>query len=230
MIDYGAAIVTIIIMTIFLLLLLRGGYISYWLIRKVFLNDKTIIIVPSFFFFNFGLLFFICTLGLTIIFADTMLTGPYKINNAAIIMPLLIILTCICFWGSFFSFSIFEDEKIICRNIFHIHKKTFNYSDIIKVKVYIQYHNMYLTLNRLRYVIELKDRTKIDINTLQLHKRQIKDKRGTISLKKILLIESKIGRYVPHTITSDAYHELNSSYINLTDDFHKRFKNKITSN
>lgn len=209
-----AIIFTAVIMSIAFLLIYFGDYFTYWLIRIFYLKDG-VIVVPSFFACNGGLLIFVCILLLTCL-------------NIEGLMPFFVAATIVIFYGTFLSFSIIKDDKIIHRSIFHLFGKVYSYDDIIKVQVFIRpnYNYRFPCCDKLRYIIEMKDRTKIDINTLQLQKRPIRDKKGTISLKNIFFIESKIGRYIPHTITSDAYHELNSSYVNLTDDFRRKFKIK----
>lgn len=207
-----AIIFSVVIMSIALLLFFFGDYFTYWLIRIFYLKDG-VIVVPSFFACNGGVLIFVCILFLTCL-------------NIEGLMPFFVAVTIVTFYGTFLSFSIIKDDKIIHRSIFHSFGKVYSYDDIIKVQVFVRYNYRLPDWGKLRYIIEMKDRTKIDINTLQLQKRPIRDKKGTISLKNIFSIESKIGRYIPHTITSDAYHELNSSYVNLTDDFRRKFKIK----
>lgn len=205
-----AIIFTAVIMSIIFLLIYFGDYFTYWLIRIFYLKDG-VIVVPSFFACNGGVFIFVCILFLTCL----------KIDG---LMPFFVAATIVIFYGTFFSFSIIRDDKIIHKSIFHLFGKVYSYDDIIKVQVFVRYNYRLPDWGKLRYIIEMKDRTKIDINTLQLQKRPIRNKKGTISLKNIFSIESKIGRYIPHTITSDAYHELNSSYVNLTDDFKRKFK------
>lgn len=209
-----AIIFSVVAMSILLLLIYFGGYFTYWLIRLFHLKDG-VIVVPSFFACNGGFSLFICILLLTCL-------------NIEGLMLFLVAATIVIFYGTFLSFSIIKDDKIIHRSIFHLFGKVYSYDDIIKVQVFIRpnYNYRLPGYDKLRYIIEMKDRTKIDINTLQLQKRPIRDIKGTISLKSIFSIESKIGRYIPHSITSDAYHELNSSYVNPTDDFKRKFKKK----
>lgn len=218
-------IYVVLIASIIFLSLFGGGYFSYWLIRKVFMKNEDII-MPSFFSFNGGLFLFVCTLLLTCILIDTLIFSPYeaKAQNVKAMMPFLAAAVILCFCGTFLSFSIFKDDKIIHRNIFHIWGKLFDYSDIVNVRVYINGDIRFWIWNRLRYIIEMKDGTKIDINTLQLQDRPMEDKNGVSSLKDILIIESRISIDVPHSITSDAYEKLSVSHINLGEDLCKRFK------
>lgn len=220
-----AIIYVVIIASIIFLSLFGGGYFTYWLMRKSFQKNEDII-VPSFFSFNGGLFLFVCILLLTCILIDTLMFNPYeaKAQNVKAMMPFLAAAVILCFCGTFLSFSIFKDDKIIHRNIFHIWGKLFDYSDIVNVRIYINGDIRFWIWHRLRYIIEMKDGTKIDINTLQLQDRPMEDKNGVSSLKDILLIESRISIDVPHSITSDAYEELSSSHINLTEDLCKRFK------
>lgn len=223
-----AIIYVAIIASIIFLSLFGGGYFSYWLIRKVFMKNEDII-VPSFFSFNGGLFLFVCTLLLTCILIDTLIFSPYeaKAQNVKAMMPFLAAVVILCFCGTFLSFSIFKDDKIIHRNIFHIWGKLFDYSDIVNVRVYINGDIRFWIWNRLRYIIEMKDGTKIDINTLQLQDRPMEDKNEVSSLKDIVLIESRISIDVPHSITSEAYEELNNSYTSLTEDFWQKFKKVV---
>lgn len=153
-----AIIYTLIIMSIASVLLFGEGYFSYWLIRKVFLKDEAII-VPSLFSCNGGLCILISILLLTCILIDELVYSPYEINihNVEEIIPFFIAATVICFYENFLSFSIFENDKIIHRNIFHSFGKVYNYYDIIKVQVYIKCNYRFPIWNILRYIIEMKD-------------------------------------------------------------------------
>jgi hypothetical protein len=224
--DLMAGVSAITFIVVSLLIIFGGGYFSYWVIRKIFWNDETIIIFPTLFSITLGFFFFIETLLLTIILTYQLRYRPYEINveNVRRLLPLFVIVVVLCFIGTFLSFTVFQKDKIIFRNIFHIFGKKYTYNDVIRIEVFMKKYTR--IEDRLKYLIIMKDGRKIDLNTLQLQGGKLGVKEHEISFKKIVYIESLINEDIPHDITHEAYSRIKSTFFCLPEGLHKRFRKR----
>lgn len=227
MTDFIMILSFIAFLGVVLLIFFMGGQFSYWVIKKLFFNNKTIIIVPSLFSFYGGLLIFIYTVFIIGFLTYSILYNPYNVSieGDKKILAFLIVILVICFCETFFSFSIFEKDKIIFRNIFNLLGKRYNYDDIIKVEVFIK---KFTKGSKLRYLLIMKDGRKIDLNVMQLHIGYRGEKNKEASFKKILHVESLINKDIPHLITEEAYYKIRKANY-LPTDFNKKFR-KMTVN
>jgi hypothetical protein len=69
----------------------------------------------------------------------------------------------------------------------------------------------------------MKDKNVINVNSLQLDSVSFGVKRD-LNFSDIFMIESKIAKYLPHAITSEAYRNLKGKGTLFPMDFFERFK------
>jgi hypothetical protein len=207
-------------------LIFAGGYVFYDILNKLWGKKEQILIVPPLLTFRFAFFFVFQSIFMIIMCKNLLLLGVNEINdkNVEILLYILIVTLVIGLTMSLCTYTQFYKDKIQRRRFGHLFKpQLFSYEEISEVRVDIFRNTRGIIF--LRYYLIFNNKTKINLNIMELHKGAFGTKKVT-KFNDILRIEKNISGRVPHFISDDAVYELEKYQIYLKDDIRKKFRIK----
>ncbi|MFL0269296.1 hypothetical protein [Candidatus Clostridium radicumherbarum] len=205
-------------------LFFAGGYAFYGILNKLWGKKEQILIIPPFLTFRFASFFVFQNIIFIIMCRYLLLFNANEINdkNIQVLIYILIVTLIIGLIMSLCSYTQFYKDRIYRRSVSHMFKlQKYSYGEISEVRV-----NTFRGARGiifLRYYVIFNNKTKINLNTMELHKGGFGTKKVT-KFNDIMNIEKNISERVPHFISEDAVYELEKYYVYLKSDTHKKFR------
>lgn len=190
---------SILLFTIFALGFALGSFVLWVFLHsaqiKLFGNEDMILLSPGTFAYNYGVPI---TVVLFIILVIMMLAlREYK--SMIKYFLILFLLWIFCFFNTFFSYTVFNENNIFHRSIKHPLGITYSYSDVKEVSVYstIQLFSRYSDNEIMHYDLVMKDGNRINLIPIKLTGYET-----STDIYGFGRIESKIQN-VPHFVKRD---------------------------
>lgn len=191
-------ILVVIILTIYVFITLYINEIKYWMQTLLLSNDSTIFINPTSFSSFWGIVLFP-------LFTGILLYLFFKYRRMFLDLRYLVALVVwvTTFYFILFGHTRFDQESFFHKSMLHPLGKTYEYSDIAKVDLYVLRERFN---GGLKYRLTLKDNTKIYVRPTKFDIRRFEF--GNRDFEKLLKLQNTIVSPVPFIVRGRDFPEL----------------------